>query len=347
MASGKLPKGVQVVNPVTTTMASRSKQRKRQEFPLENLPVVVLDKIFECLSAEDLRRFHQVSKAWQNTLVSRKRVDSLRVDLVEKIRLNKENRAGANLLEPATPKTNETTEARSLDGKPGSRKLLGPVTNSASSVRTLSKPRIVSTPSRVMLEFEAGKKLLKGQVLFRCPDCRSPVPSPVSTSYRSIGLRQLSTHSPKKLSSSSPSLTHDSGFDSIEVSTDSHQVSFTDPLEQADTSTEEIAMSFIATPEPGDRRWNRVESSLGTPEDEGFASSTSDDNKEPQSAQCPNCYHRFCCKCQCTAHPGKPCKEIDGDSTASVDASVNRSDTKDLKLDRKRSKNVLRRLARI
>ncbi|CAG7786612.1 unnamed protein product [Allacma fusca] len=304
MATGKLPKGVQVVNPVAT-MASRSKQRKRQEFQLENLPHVVLDKILAYLSPEDLRRFYQVSKAWQNTLVSRKRVNSLRVDLVEKIRLNKENRAGGNLLESVTPHTKETTEARSHDGKPGSRKLLGPVTNSTSSIRSASKPRNLSTPSRsrVMLEYEAGKHLLKGQVLFRCPDCRSPVPSPVSTSYRSIGLRQLSTHTPKKLSSSSPSLIYDSGFDSIEVSTDSHQVSFADHSEQGDTSTEEIAMSFIATPEPGDRRWNSVESSLATPDDESFANGNNDNNKEPQSTQCPNCSHRFCCKCQCTAHP--------------------------------------------
>ena len=112
MATGKLPREGELLStgscsPVTKSnnicnkpavMATKAKQAKHPEFPLEYLPDVVLDKIFNLLSPEDLRRVHQVCKAWKKSLVSRPRIDSRRVDLVSKIRLNKENIARGSSL---------------------------------------------------------------------------------------------------------------------------------------------------------------------------------------------------------------------------------------------------------
>jgi len=62
------------------------------------LPDVAIDKIISYLPDEDLRSVHQVSTEWQRCLEIRQREDLRRRNLVEKIRLNKENIMNVNNL---------------------------------------------------------------------------------------------------------------------------------------------------------------------------------------------------------------------------------------------------------
>ena len=200
--------------------------------------------------------------------------------------------------------------------------------------------------------------MLKGQVLFRCPECSGPVPSPIVLS-RKQGFRQLNDNTTIKKSSNA-SITQDSGFESLEVPTGQQlsMVSFDEEQEEhgdGDTTTEEIAISFIATPQSverlghGQRLEIPAQLQSDTSDDVSF-NSFSGDQEKSESTECPKCSHRFCCNCKCTEHPGRPCKEINGDSLLFSDNShVVTKDSSNLKSmeKAKRSKKDLRRLARV
>jgi len=60
-------------------------------FPLTDLPEVPLDKVVSYLNAEDLRTFHRVSRGWKAALESRRKDNERRLELVQRIKENKEN----------------------------------------------------------------------------------------------------------------------------------------------------------------------------------------------------------------------------------------------------------------
>ena len=149
----------------------------------------------------------------------------------------------------------------------------------------------------------------------------------------------------------------------------------------AEEETPEITLSFIATPDQTTINNNRLEfsgNSLdfntttctnnteelldsfqecggGDDEDEDSSSRMSSpcgrQNDREQSpsllVKCPNCSFRFCSKCQCTEHPGRACKEIDGDITAPGGGEDSNIYSKELRLSKKRTKGELRRAARL
>ena len=144
--------------------------------------------------------------------------------------------------------------------------------------------------------------------------------------------------------------------------------------------TPEITLSFIATPDQttinkyrlattgSSRSFNTTcrsnteelldsfQEDDGNGEDEDSTNSSrlssagswqGDQAQYPLLVKCPNCKFSFCSKCQCTEHPGRPCKEIDGDITTSVGTEGSNNYSKDLRLSKKRTKGELRRAARL
>lgn len=85
-------------------MARQAKVNCQPQFLLSRLPEVPLDKVLEFLTADDLRRFHQVNNEWKRALESRPRVNRRRLQLVAEITANKENIQ--NSTEPVTPQVN-------------------------------------------------------------------------------------------------------------------------------------------------------------------------------------------------------------------------------------------------
>jgi len=312
---------------------------------LDQIPDVPLDKVLSYLDAEDLRRFYQVSKTWRRIVQARPLVDSRRVELVKRIRQNKENIPEKNVpldsLTPVNKRTESPPVTCTTDGKPGGRKLLGPITNSKKSAVQNGNLSVLQTPtSRFLQELEAGKKLLKGQQLFRCPECRSPVPSPVPSATKSL----RSTRTASKILDNA-SYNQDSGYQSLtSICTDTQDVSGSAYEEnnnlypEDEVSQEEFSLSIIATPDPVTvgKRFTATPDLYATPKPvaefsgkrvgntrtntaSNFSSSSSEkviclpDSSGTDVAQCPSCAYKFCCHCQSTAHPGKKCFVIDGD----------------------------------